>query len=328
MNLVFKFLFKLLKENTFLISLVSVTLCSLAYLYQVLWLQKWKIPLGVADGIKVQYLFVIVLGLLYFFSAAYLQEYIRLRFYYYVPIRLANKTIERLMKKIKKLFPDKIDGDSKKRIERIEARCKRIRCGILSTIVVAILMGVLCFLPFFALFFILILDSNWLMVLILFCSVMFTTILAAYLIISKSTKKRIRLIEEKNVKSDGVFEDYLSACKEIVDYEEARFDEMESEKRSNSDNANYLVVFVTAIVMFAFGMFVKLSSTPPKEYWICAFENGNSYASVFETNDIFVLKRVIIEGDSIKLILNEQIIVNAGEKVFKHYTFEKVSVEK
>lgn len=125
MNSIFKSLLRLLKENVFLVSLFSMVLCGFTYLYQVFELRKWEIPLGVVDGVKVQYLFVIVLGLLYFFSVAYLQEYIRLKFYYYVPVRLANKTMERLVKKIKKLFPDKIDWKSRKRIEGIEAKCKK-----------------------------------------------------------------------------------------------------------------------------------------------------------------------------------------------------------
>ena len=63
-------------------------------------------------------------------------------------------------------------------------------------------------------------------------------------------------------------------------------------------------------------------------YWVYTFENGDSYASVLEMNDIFVLKRIDIGKNTIKLFLDEQIIVDAGDKVFKYYIFENVLVEK
>lgn len=63
-------------------------------------------------------------------------------------------------------------------------------------------------------------------------------------------------------------------------------------------------------------------------YWVYTFENGDSYASVLEMNDIFVLKRIDIGKNTIKLFLDEQIIVDASDKVFKYYIFENVLVEK
>ncbi len=327
MNSTLKTIFVFIKNNTFSISLVSAALCGLTYLYQVLMLRKWEIPLGMVDGLRMQYLFVIVLGLLYFFSAAYLQEYIRLRFYYYVPIRLANKTVEQLMKKARKTFPDKFKGNVSKRIEKIECRCKKIRYGILKTIIFVVLIGALCFLPIYILYFILILNSDWLMVLVLFCFTMCVMIASVYLIVGKPARNKIKCVKEKYINDNSTFENYLSACNEIVCYEEVMLLEADS-KKQHSDNVDYLTVAITAIAMFFFGMSMSFCSAPPKKYWVYVSESGDNYASVFEIGDIFVLKRIDIEDNYTKLVLNDQLIVNAGDKKFTLCTFEDVLVER
>ena len=125
-----KTLLKIAKDNTFLFSLMPVVLSSLAYLYQVLELKKWEIPLGMVDGMRIQYLLIIVIGILYCFSASYLQEYIRLRFDRYVPSYMVNNFLRKNLRKMSRRLPVEDRNDNKKEIMRVKSLCNELRLSI------------------------------------------------------------------------------------------------------------------------------------------------------------------------------------------------------
>lgn len=323
---VFKSLFKIIKENTFVISLVSVGLCGLAYLYQVLELQKWEIPVGMVDGMRVQFLLIIVLGLAYCFAASFLHEYLRARFDCFVPTYLVNRFYQENLRKMSKLSSAKNNNAKMKSIEDIKRKCRKLRRDIAGTIILTVLLGAICFLPFYALFFTIVLNSKPLMVIILYSMTIIISIILAYWFNSREARAEIKKLRNEINKTPKNQDAYITACSKIGDLEHARLGVKMKEQDIANNSENSLAVVLTSVIMFILCMVVNLYSSPKKDYWVYTDDKGGNYASVFEAGDSLILKRIDIDGDNVVISLDEQLIIKTVDKPLKWYSFKNVTV--
>lgn len=323
-----KTLLRIAKNNTFLFSLMPVVLCSLAYLYQVLELKKWEIPLGMVDGMRIQYLLIIVVGIFYCFSASYLQEFIRLRFDYYVPGYIANNFLRKNLRRIARQLPTKSKGDNSNEIVRVKKLCNELRFSVAKSIFLATLLGSLCFLPFYMLFFVIVLNTSIPSVFLFYALTILTTVLFAYRFNGRQMRKEIRRIKNQIKKDDKTPEAYIIACGEISKLESARVKKLSNHNDTNAVSLDYLAVPLTAIVMFFLCMLLNLCSLPQQDYWIYTNDDGENFASVFELGDSFILKRATIENDEITIFLDDQMSIKATGISMRHSLFKKVTVKK
>lgn len=323
-----KTLLRIAKNNTFLFSLMPVVLCSLAYLYQVLELKKWEIPLGMVDGMRIQYLLIIVVGIFYCFSASYLQEYMRLRFDYYVPGYMANNFLRKNLRKIAKQLHIKGKNDNNNEIVRVKKLCNELRFSVAKSIFLAVLLGSLCFLPFYMLFFVIVLNASILSVFLFYALTILVIVLFAYRFNGRQMRKEIRRIKNQIKEDDKTSEAYIIACEEISKIESARVKKLSDHKDANVISLDYLAVPLTAIVMFFLCMLLNLYSLPQKDYWIYTNDDGENFASVFELGDSFILKRATIENDEITIFLDDQMSIKTTGISMRHSLFKKVTVKK
>ena len=322
-----KTLLKIAKDNTFLFSLMPVVLCSLAYLYQVLELEKWEIPLGMVDGMRIQYLLIIVIGILYCFSASYLQEYIRLRFDRYVPSYMVNNFIRKSLRKMARRLPVEDRNDNKKEIMRVKGLCNELRLSIAKSIFLVVLLSFLCFLPFYALFFVVVLNTSILSVFLFYILTILVTVIFAYRFNGRRIRKKIHKVENQINKDGKTPKAYIVACGEISKMESARIKEL-SNKNTDVIALDHLAVPLTAIVMFFICMLLNLFSLPQKDYWVYTDDSGNNFVSVFELGDSFILKRATIENDEVTIFLGDQMSMEVTGIPMKHFSFKKVTIEK
>lgn len=323
-----KTLLKTVKNNTFLFSAIPVVLCSLAYLYQVLELGYWEIPLGMVDGMRVQYLLIIVIGIFYCFSASYSQEYMRLKFDYYVPGYMTNNFLRKNLKKAAKQLSNKDKNNKKNEIVQIKKLCNELRLSVAKSILLAVLLSFLCFLPFFMLFFVIVLNANVLSIILSCVLYILITIIFAYRFSGRLIRTEIRKIKSQIKKDGKTPEAYLAACGKLSDMESTRIKKLANNNDANTTTLNHLAVPFTAIVMFFMCMLLHLFSLPQKDYWIYTDDNGNDFASVFELGDSFILKRATINNDEITIFLDDQMSINATGAPMKHSLFKKVTVKK
>lgn len=322
-----KTLLKIAKDNTFLFSLMPVVLCSLAYLYQVLELEKWEIPLGMVDGMRIQYLLIIVIGILYCFSASYLQEYIRLRFDRYVPSYMVNNFLRKSLRKMARRLPVEDKNDNKKEIMRVKSLCNELRLSIAKSIFLVVLLSFLCFLPFYALFFVVVLNTNVLSVFLFYILTILVTVIFAYRFNGRQIRKKIHKVENQINKDGKTPKAYIVACGEISKMESARIKEL-SNKNTDVIALDHLAVPLTAIVMFFICMLLNLFSLPQKDYWVYTDDSGNNFVSVFELGDSFILKRATIENDEVTIFLGDQMSMEVTGIPMKLFSFKKVTIEK
>lgn len=320
-------LLRIAKNNTFLFSLMPVVLCSLAYLYQVLELKKWEIPLGMVDGMRIQYLLIIVVGIFYCFSASYLQEYMRLRFDYYVSGYMANNFLRKNLRKIAKRSLIKGKNNSSE-ITRVKKLCNELRFSIAKSIFLVVLLGSLCFLPFYMLFFVIVLNTSIPSVFLFYTLTILVTVLFAYHSNGRQTRKEIHRIKNQIKKDNKTSGAYVIACGEISKIESVRLKKLSNREDTNVFALDYLAVPLTAIVMFFLCMLLNLCSSPKKDYWIYTNDDGENFASVFELGDSFILKRATIENDEITIFLDDQMSVKTTGITMKHSLFKKVTVKK
>lgn len=322
-----KTLLKIAKDNTFLFSLMPVVLCSLAYLYQVLELEKWEIPLGMVDGMRIQYLLIIVIGILYCFSASYLQEYIRLRFDRYVPSYMVNNFLRKSLRKMARRLPVEDKNDNKKEIMRVKSLCNELRLSIAKSIFLVVLLSFLCFLPFYALFFVVVLNTNVLSVFLFYILTILVTVIFAYRFNGRQIRKKIHKVENQINKDGKTPKAYIVACGEISKMESARIKEL-SNKNTDVIALDHLAIPLTAIVMFFICMLLNLFSLPQKDYWVYTDDSGNNFVSVFELGDSFILKRATIENDEVTIFLGDQMSMEVTGIPMKLFSFKKVTIEK
>ncbi len=320
-------LLRIAKNNTFLFSLMPVVLCSLAYLYQVLELKKWEIPLGMVDGMRIQYLLIIVVGIFYCFSASYLQEYMRLRFDYYVPGYIANNFLRKNLRKIAKRSPIKGKNNSSE-ITRVKKLCNELRFSIAKSIFLVVLLGSLCFLPFYMLFFVIVLNTSIPSVFLFYTLTILVTVLFAYHFNGRQTRKEIHRIKNQIKKDNKTSGAYIIACGEISKIESVRLKKLSNREDTNVVALDDLAVPLAAIVMFFLCMLLNLCSSPKKDYWIYTNDDGENFASVFELGDSFILKRATIENDEITIFLDDQMSIKTTGITMKHSLFKKVIVKK
>ena len=306
---------------------MPVVLCSLAYLYQVLELEKWEIPLGMVDGMRIQYLLIIVIGILYCFSASYLQEYIRLRFDRYVPSYMVNNFLRKSLRKMARRLPVEDRNDNKKEIMRVKSLCNELRLSIAKSIFLVVLLSFLCFLPFYALFFVVVLNTNILSVFLFYILTIIVTVIFAYRFNGKQIRKKIHKVENQINKDGKTPKAYIVACGEISKMESARIKEL-SNKNTDVIALDHLAVPLTAIVMFFICMLLNLFSLPQKDYWVYTDDSGNNFVSVFELGDSFILKRATIENDEVTIFLGDQMSMEVTGIPMKHFSFKKVTIEK
>lgn len=316
-----KSLLKFIRENTFILSILSIALCGLAYLYQVFELRKWEIPLGMVDGMETQYLLVIVIGACYCFSAAYMQEYMQLKFNLYVPSYITNNFIRKTFKRMCKQFPTEKDSNAIKEIMKVERECNNLRHNIAKSIFIAVLMSFICFFPFYALFFVVVLNTSMPSVFLFYSITIAVSAILAYYFNSKQIRKEIHKAKVQLKDNNGT---YTTACEKISSIESKRLETLPR----NTPIMNNLTVPITSVVMFFICMMLSLYSSPPKDYWIYTDDSGNNFASVFELGESSILKRAIIENEEITIFLDEQMRLGTADKPMQRCSFEKVIVKK
>ena len=234
-----KNVFKFLKDNSFLISLSSAILCGLAYLYQVLELRKWNIPLGIVDGMRIQYLLIIIISILYCFSSAYLHEYIITNFNRHIATYMTSKFIQKNLKKLNTIPAIKLNTKIAKRIEHADQLCNNSKRNIVRTIVSTIIMGYICFLPFYILFYTLVLNSNIPIVLGLYNFTIAIVIIFAFLFSRKPIRTIIRQKEKDINRTPNSAGAILSACEEIINFESSRLEKIDNFKKRNKHMINF-----------------------------------------------------------------------------------------
>jgi len=309
---------------------MPVVLCSLAYLYQVLELKNWEIPLGMVDGMRVQYLLIIVVGIFYCFSASYLQEYIRSKFDIYIPNYIAKTFLRKNLKKMAKQLSIGKEKDIEEEITRARKTCNKLRLNIVKIIASVVLLGSICFFPFYALFFLIVLRVSIVSVFLFYVLTISSTVICAYYFSSRQTKKEIRATK-KQIKNDGKTpESYIDACENVSKKESKRVENVctSHDEGLNVTRLDRFTVPITAIVMFFICMLLNLCSPPQKDYWIYTDDNGNSFASVFDLGDGSILKHATIENDEIIIFLDDQIYIKTTGIPMKHVSFKKVTIEK
>lgn len=325
-----KSIFGFLKDNYFLFSVISMVLCGLAYLYQVLELRKWDIPLGMVDDMRFHYLLIIVLSIIYCFSATYLQEYINLKFDDNIPSFIVNKFIQRSLSQVNKVLStdDKykeVDG----RAEETRQLCRKQKLHIIKTVLLAAAIGSLCFAPFFMLFFSIVLDADPLTILILYGVYTLIMIASTYWLSSWPAKKAVRKIRKDMRRKEKSANTYLGACESVIKLglESTRRRRLKYGKTNRRSFKERIVAPITAIATFLIIMVLHLLSPPPNDYWIYTDGSNSDYVVVFESNDNLILKRADIKDDNISIFLDDQLHIRTAEKALKHTTFKKVIIE-
>lgn len=66
----------------------------------------------------------------------------------------------------------------------------------------------------------------------------------------------------------------------------------------------------------------------PKNYWIYQSENHQQYAVVYQGNDIMVLEKALIQGNTISIDTNEQLFLQRDDKSFTYMKFKNAKILK
>lgn len=305
--------------------MATIFFCSLAYLCQAFEFKKWEVPLGMVDGMMIQYLFVVVVAMLYYFSFMCLQAYVRSKFELYVPEYIMCKFIYRNLEKAGELLSNRRSNGVKKEINTVKVSCAGLKKNILKTIIPVVISGILCFIPFYMLFFIIVLNSDFISAFCLYVSTVVPAILVTYKMSGLPVRKAIKKIKKDIEKTNNDPQAHIVACGKIKSIESKIIKE---EDKSNSTIyiMNITILVTTAVMFFAY-ILVHLYSPPKKDYWVYTDENGNAYVSVIENGDTSILKYAEIDGGNIKIFLDKQLYVKLSDKNLKHIKFDEVTIQ-
>ena len=218
-------------------------------------------------------------------------------------------------------------NDNKKEIMRVKGLCNELRLSIAKSIFLVVLLSFLCFLPFYALFFVVVLNTSILSVFLFYILTILVTVIFAYRFNGRRIRKKIHKVENQINKDGKTPKAYIVACGEISKMESARIKEL-SNKNTDVIALDHLAVPLTAIVMFFICMLLNLFSLPQKDYWVYTDDSGNNFVSVFELGDSFILKRATIENDEVTIFLGDQMSMEVTGIPMKHFSFKKVTIEK
>ncbi len=321
----FKSILDFLRQNIFLTTVMSIILCSLAYLYQILTLQKWNIPIGSVNGMQTQFLFTVVVSLLYCFTYTYTQEYIRKQFEMYVPTYLVYKFGTKMMRKVAKFSMIEENKKLEKGIRKTILEGKSSKNNILRTMLFAILLSMMIFLPFFMLYFITILGISALATLILFAVSIIFIISLEFFTSGREIRRKIRQYTKqlRNDKNNPL--SYTCAYNKLANEELKRLLKL---KKGNHTSYKYIATTsVVSILLFVTYMLLHLYYFTKSDYWIYTDTDGTKYVSVFEAGENTILKRAETNNDTITIYLNDQIYINATDKLIHYNHFSDVVVK-
>ncbi len=326
-----KTIFKFIKEHTFIISLISIALCSLSYLCQVFELRKWSIPLGMVDGVRIQYILMAVAGIAYCSSIAYVQKFIISRFNRYIPSYLVCKFVKGNLKTINSLLPNNSDVNSiKDRIKNNRESCSSLKRGILKTLLLVIIVGSLCFFPFYIVFFVAILNSSLPVALACFFINTLIMIVLAFFTTRQPIAKNIKELKRQIRKGGKDLTNIrLDACMKLENQEAARLKKhatiIANARKSTFD---YLITPLIAIATFFICILINNYTPPKNDYWIFTDTDGKNYALVFESGDHLIFKNAEISGENIRIFLHDQLSAKTDGLKLKHFVFQSVIIER
>lgn len=90
-----------LKENTIVVTITTATLYALAYLYQILIFKKWQISPETIERVSPQFMFIIVSGIVYSFSASVHQLFLLTKFKQVAPTYFVNSFLHKTLRRYK-----------------------------------------------------------------------------------------------------------------------------------------------------------------------------------------------------------------------------------
>lgn len=303
-------------------------LCGITYLYQALELKNWEVPIGMVDGVRIQFLFLIIVEILYCLTCVYTQEFLRIKFKTYVPKLLIYNFENQCLKRIAKLPSIRFDNKLKSDLAMLTNNSKLLRRGFTKTILTIIVQSLIFFFPFYTLSFTQVLNTGFKSTIVLFLVTVLVIIIIEFFgcrfEVSKEIRKLKRMIRER--KDDDTLS-YLKAYRELSDNTLRRITTQE-ETTNPIKSMNHTTTLIIAILMFMVYMLLNLYSTTKKEYWIYQDDSGSNYASVIEMGDSAILKRIEIDGDNAIIYLNDQLQLKTTNVKLKYYKFTEVTIER
>ena len=302
-----------LRENAFIFSAFPIIVCSIAYFQQILELQlKWDVSAGIIDGMKMQYLFLIAISLAYCISMAFIQEYINKLFIKNTPSLIRYKYVQKLLKTITKLNAKHYS--KKTTLMNVKKSLHSYRLFLLKSIIISALIGSLIYLPFFLLFYILVLNVNFQAALVYFLISMASLLATQYILISKKTKDEIRTYKVQNKKLD--YKTCISICEKLMEHD-----------KPQEEKTNFIISAIITIFMLIICIILRIAYIQ-KDFWIYTDDSNNSYAVVFETSNNIITKKADIDGDKITIHLNDQLYISPSGLQTKHIKFNTTIIER
>lgn len=318
----------------------SAAVYAIAYLYQCRILRSWNIPVETIDnaGGKVATYYV-VFGILYAISVIVTQVVVR---HISLDAAIVRKIQKALRKSTKvatestKLLPkdrqEKWRTSLKKSHHKLEKTVKKI---VAQTVVKNVIISIILLIPFYIIFQMLATDASWILLLITSAAMSvatnFSGFIQANILLPSSIRKLLR--QSKNL--DGDLEKAVALSRQAA--------KIMNEWRTNKESGGQLrriwntvsrvdvysaiiSVFMMAFLLVTMGDIVPKTQT---HFWI--FENildeQGSYAAVYFNGDKAVLKRVIIEEDTIRVDLNSQVYMTYDNTEMKMVSFSRVVLE-
>lgn len=327
------------KHHSLLIASVSafVTVGSLVtsilvYLYQCLRLQAWNVPMELLSEVKLsKYLYVAVIGMLYYCSIPiyqiYLQNIFQEQFDFFTLLKLQRKLIKKLYKYQKK---DKEKINIKEAVFRLKRDLNFIKRYVLRKTLYMIFSASFLWSIIFILFEISIggigiynIISGGIVLLLVF---------GITLLFFKHSYRRDD-IEELKLKEKNV-EDNLAAVElieEICNLEKKMANPHSKNRKikeylSDKNIGEFAILIISAFISLCLFFIATgfITGKVQKGFWLFQDEVGQYYAIVYQNDERLVMEEAFINDDTITINVNKQLFKIYQENQFEYMEFEHV----
>lgn len=310
-----------LKENTIVVTITTATLYALAYLYQILIFKKWQISPETIERVSPQFMFIIVSGIVYSFSASVHQLFLLTKFKQVAPTYFVNSFLHKTLRRYKNT--EQLNEKQIDLVSIVAENCKDIKKKVLRYITTSLILSFLFFFPFYAVFYITFLNFDLLEIIVSFSFYTIISIIFLFLFTSSSARRILRTKKMK-FKTINNPDTIFNTCYYLANHEAARLrDEIDVLNNKNTFTDYSRIIFPT-IITFLLMLAVRFIQPLTREYW-CFTYNNIDYVIVYQSGQTTISKQAKIDNEhNLVILLNEQLRIDTYSINIKYTRFQSV----
>lgn len=326
------------------VALLTFLINAIIHFFYIIYLHKWNISSEIIGDIKSnKFFYSAICGFIFYAILPVFTIYIQKTCTNRIALLWLLKQQKKLIKKEKKYLHKEKEFIHKEKLyneQTINEYFKKIQRNIRSTYryiisicIVFLFVPSLLYTSLLVMFVICISESFWtsiassvlIMVIIMIC--LYINFRFSYSEYNRKTLKK----KQKKVT------DYSEAIALVV--EMVQLEKRINNKREEVVQIHYLIsnAGIKKVIQNGIYGFIGLSiwfvllgivSDIPKNYWIYQSENHQQYAVVYQGNDIMVLEKALIQGNTISIDTDEQLFLQRDDKSFTYMKFKNAKILK